>query len=115
MCVVQAILGFVRLAYDDCVLRSAQSGRVFNGNKMFGMFAGVLQHVSALLFHQGSVAFSGLHLPAKRKFRDLSELLDAGYKLKSKVGDLFSAAEAKLIEDALALSVCTMKLAFSAA
>lgn len=75
---------------------------------MFGMFAGVLQHVSALLFHQGSTAFSGLNLPAKRKFRNLGELLDAGYKLKSRVGDLFSHAEVKLVEEAMAQFVTAL-------
>jgi TPP-dependent 2-oxoacid decarboxylase len=91
----------VRLAYDDSVLRSSVLGKRLNGNKLFAVFTGVVQHISSVLFHQGSQAFSSLQIPARCQFRNLHELLSAGYTLKSKVGDAFSLAESRLVSAAV--------------
>jgi hypothetical protein len=87
--------------YDDCVLRSARMGKIFNGNKMFAMFGGVLQHLNTMLFHRGPKVFDSFDIPTPCEFRSLEELLAAGYSLKSKLKDPFNKDEYELTMAAL--------------
>jgi hypothetical protein len=64
VCVTQAVLGFVRLLYDDCALRSVKQAKTFNGNKLLGTIAAItgIQHACSVVFHCGSEAITSLAL-----------------------------------------------------
>jgi hypothetical protein len=98
---LQAILGWVRLLYDDGILRGRPMSKSLNGNKLLATFGGVLDGVLSSIQRRGAAAFDGIDAGTKKSFRSLAEVLAAGYKLKAKVGDEFSTAERKSVSDAL--------------
>lgn len=91
----QAILGWVRLAYDDGVLRGRPMRKSFNGNKLLATFGGVLDGLLSSVHRGGVAAFNAIDPGARKSFRTLDEVLAAGYKLKAKVGDNLSTSERK--------------------
>jgi hypothetical protein len=101
VCVAQAVLGFVCLIYDDSALRSVKQGKTFNGNKLFGTIAAIIQHACSVVFHRGSEAITSLALRPRKEFRSLEALLGPGYCLKAKLGDTFSSSELSLVMAAL--------------
>jgi hypothetical protein len=81
---VQVILGWGRLAYDDGVIRGRQLGKTFNGLRRCGV-----------------AAFNGIDPGKCSMFRTFSEVVEAGYSPKARVGDTFRATEKRSVSQAL--------------
>lgn len=89
------------MCYDETVLRGAITHGLYNGNRLFTTMGAVLEHVCTMLFHGEANMFDALRVVKIPGFRDLAALQDAGYSLRSKVGDPFTAREVKITKDAL--------------
>jgi hypothetical protein len=85
--------------YDDCVLRG-ENLHAMNGDKLYCVMAETLARLCSS-FEDSKTVFERMQGVTAPTNRDASALAAAGYHSMAKVGDAFTASEARTVSQSL--------------